>query len=105
MLFMHNITDKPQQVLYWLMVQIHEWLRQYPLVMTFILVVTRTFFKKNNFMCVNVQTCNFKMLFGQSRGVSFIIDASSIQLSETIDSQLLQTQIGHLSPIFQNDNV
>lgn len=61
--------------------------------------------KKNNFMCVNVQTCNFKMLFGQSRGVSFIIDASSIQLSETIDSQLLQTQIGHLSPIFQNDNV
>lgn len=102
MLFMHNITDKPQQVLYWLMVQIHEWLR---LVMTFILVVTRTFFKKNNFMCVNVQTCNFKMLFGQSRDVSFIIDASSIQLRETIDSQLLQTQIGHLSPIFQNDNV
>lgn len=102
MLFMHNITDKPQQVLYWLMVQIHEWLR---LVMTFILVVTRTFLKKNNFMCVNVQTCNFKMLFGQSRGVSFIIDASSIQLSETIGSQLLQTQIGHLSPIFQNDNV
>lgn len=102
MLFMHNITDKPQQVLYWLMVQIHEWLR---LVMTFILVVTRTFLKKNNFMCVNVQTCNFKMLFGQSRDVSFIIDASSIQLSETIDSQLLQTQIGHLSPIFQNDNV
>lgn len=102
MLFMHNITDKPQQVLYWLMVQIHEWLR---LVMTFILVVTRTFLKKNNFMCVNVQTCNFKMLFGQSRDVSFIIDASSIQLSETIGSQLLQTQIGHLSPIFQNDNV
>lgn len=102
MLFMHNITDKPQQVLYWLMVQIHEWLR---LVMTFILVVTRTFLKKNNFMCVNVQTCNFKMLFGQSRDVSFIIDASSIQLSEAIDSQLLQTQIGHLSPIFQNDNV
>lgn len=62
-------------------------------------------FKEKNFMCVNVQTCNFKMLFGQSRGVSFIIDASSIQLSETIDSQLLQTQIGHLSPIFQNDNV
>lgn len=62
-------------------------------------------FKKKNFMCVNVQTCNFKMLFGQSRDVSFIIDASSIQLSETIDSQLLQTQIGHLSPIFQNDNV
>lgn len=102
MLFMHNITDKPQQVLYWLMVQIHEWLR---LVMTFILVVTRTFFLKNNFMCVNVQTCNFKMLFGQSRDVSFIIDASSIQLRETKDSQLLQTQIGHLSPIFQNDNV
>lgn len=102
MLFMHNITDKPQQVLYWLMVQIHEWLR---LVMTFILVVTRTFFLKNNFMCVNVQTCNFKMLFGQSRDVSLIIEASPILLRETIDSQLLQTQIGHLSPIFQNDNV
>lgn len=56
-------------------------------------------------MCVNVQTCNFKMLFGQSRDVSLIIEASPIQLRETIDSQLLQTQIGHLSPIFQNDNV
>lgn len=63
------------------------------------------FLKKNNFMCVNVQTCNFKMLFGQSRDVSLIIEASPIQLRETIDSQLLQTQIGHLSPIFQNDNV